>query len=330
MIMILLLTSCSYNKTWQEERFIGLNTTCSIRVYSKGRINFKELEEIVEDFQKLVNFHSETSDIAKINKLAGTSYFKADRSVYFLIDEAKKYADLSNGDFDPTIGPLSSLWGIGSKNYLPRADEINKARALVDYRDVILDKDKGVLLKREGMGIDLGGIAKGYLSDILREYLISQGVESGIINLGGNISLVGDKNGEPWRIGIQDPNKGRGVELGLLEISNVNIISSGGYERKFEKDGKVFHHILDPKTGYPKNGDIISSTIISLSGVEGDALSTIYFGLTKEEFVYFQSKSRVLGIFLFSDDTLYISNELVDNFILGDSRYRLITDISLL
>lgn len=331
LIVAILLVGCSPGDRWQTHRFIGLNTTCSIRVYESERVDFEKIENLVKEFESKVSFHSDNSQISRINELAGKDFFYPDKEVFNLIKDSKRFFQISDGSFDPTIGPLSSLWGIGSKNYLPNEEEIKAAKTLVNFNSVLIDDAKGIMLQERGMEIDLGGIAKGYLSDQIRDYLVKTGVTSAIINLGGNITLIGSKADDaPWKIGIQDPNKPRGSELGVLELVDTNIISSGGYERNFTENGRVYHHILDPVTGYPKEGEIISSTIVSSSGVEGDGLSTIFFGLSKDEFIKLQREHYTKGVFLFNDDTIYISKELVDMFTLKDARYRLITELSLL
>lgn len=322
----LLLTSCAeYNKP-QSHRFVALNTACSITVYSNKKIDLTKIEKIIREFEERVSFHKDDSQITKINKNSGKTFVELDKETIDLINKALNFGEISKGYFDPTIGPLSRLWGVGTKNYLPEDSEIEDVLTKVDYRRVKL-VDNGVKLLDEGMELDLGGIAKGYISDKIKIYLGSIGVTSAIINLGGNICLIGDKKGErPWRVGVQSPSGIRGVEIGILEVEDVNIISSGAYERNFKKDGNIYHHIFDPYTGYPKDGDIISSTIVSVLGVDGDALSTITFGSTLDEVLKLKEIIDFEGIFVLKDDSIYITENLRDSFNLKDSRYRLIDD----
>ncbi|OQY37721.1 MAG: hypothetical protein B6229_07780 [Spirochaetaceae bacterium 4572_7] len=146
-----------------------------------------------------------------------------------------------------------------------------KAKALVSYGDILIDDSNKVMLKRSGMELDLGGIAKGYASSKVKEYLVELGVESAIINLGGNIDLIGSKpKGVGWRVGIQHPREDRGKYIGILELNDKSLVSSGDYERFFIEDGIRYHHILDVKSGFPRNGEIISASIIGSSSIEGE------------------------------------------------------------
>lgn len=322
--IIVVLTSCTTIETPQTYRFIALNTTCSITVYSNKRVDLKPIETIVKDFENKISFHLSESKVTEINSLAGEKHIEVDRELIQLIEKSIYFSELSNGYFDPTIGSLSKLWSIGRENYLPTKQEIEEVLKYIDYKKINIESD-GIRLEEKGVEIDLGGIAKGYIADIVKQYFKEIGVESGIINLGGNISLVGNKKGKnPWKVGIQNPKGVRGEELGVLSLADKNIISSGSYERFFKKDGVIYHHILNPFTGYPKDGDIIASTIVSEKGVDGDALSTITFGSAIEDVVKLQKDIYFEGIFVTKNYDVYITKELKNKFILKDSRYRLI------
>lgn len=321
---VIVFTSCTNIEVPQTHRFIALNTTCSITVYNRKKVNLESVEKIVKDFESKISFHLPESKINKINSFAGEKSVEVDNELFYLIEKSIFFSELSKGYFDPTIGSLSKLWGIGSKNYLPDTREIDEILEKINYTKIEVES-KNVLLEEQGMMLDLGGIAKGYISDIVKAHLKEIGVESAIINLGGNISLLGRKKGKlPWKVGIQNPKGIRGEELGVLSLVGKNVISSGSYERFFKKDGVVYHHILNPFTGYPKDGDIIASTIISEKGLDGDALSTITFGSSLEEIGRIKNEISFEGIFILKNNDVYITSGLRNKFVLRDNRYRLI------
>ena len=165
----------------------------------------------------------------------------------------------------------------------PTDEAIQEALPLINYKNIEL-KENEVSFAKEGMGIELGAIAKGYIADRVKDYLLDNGVKSAMINLGGNVLCVGNKpDGTPFNVGIQMPYADRNETIAAMQISDLSVVSSGIYERFFELDGKNYHHILDPKTGYPVESDLISVTIISPLSVDGDGLSTTTFALGLEK-----------------------------------------------
>ena len=207
------------------------------------------------------------------------------RDTLELLEIALKYARLSDGLVDPAIGSLSRLWNFGSGNreIVPSKQQIEEALTHVDYHSIIINGNQ-VTLKDPLTRVELGFIAKGYIGDKLKEYLISRGVTSALINLGGNVVAVGNKpDGSLFRIGIQKPFASPGTAALTLDISDLSVVSSGNYERYFEKDGKLYHHILSPKTGYPSLSGLSQVTVLSDASVDGDALSTLCFILGYEK-----------------------------------------------
>ena len=194
------------------------------------------------------------------------------------------YSELSGGAFDITIEPVSSLWDFTSgEKIVPDAETIAEKQACVGYEDVELKGNK-LRFKKEGMGIELGAVAKGYIADKVKEYLVSEGVKSAVIDLGGNVLCVGEKpDGKPFKIGIQKPFADRSETVSAVEIAGTSVVSSGIYERYFEKDGKLYHHILDPATGYPYENGLVSVTVLSEESADGDGLSTACFALGLEK-----------------------------------------------
>lgn len=226
-----------------------------------------------------------------------------------LIREGLAYSRLSDGAYDLTIEPLSSLWDFTSgKAALPPKQAIDEAVSRVGYENLSLDGNTLTFLSPDTT-LDLGSIAKGFIADRLKEYLKSEGVESAIINLGGNVLCIGTQpDGTPFRIGIQKPFAGYSDVVGYVDIDDLSVVSSGVYERHFILDGKNYHHLLDPKTGYPYDNGLISVVIICPKSVDGDALSTTCFSLGLEKGTeLLDSIEDACGIFITDDYELHYS-----------------------
>jgi thiamine biosynthesis lipoprotein len=269
-----------------------LGTVCSIRIVegpareaAEAALNasFARLREI----EDRMSVNKDGTELSRINAAAGRSAVPVTEDVLFVVGKALEYARLSEGAFDPSVGPLVKLWGIGTElARVPSKDEIDKARRLVDWRKVELDPvAKTVRLAERGMRLDLGAIAKGYAADEVELILKAAGVKAAIVDLGGNVYALGaKKGGVPWRIGVQvpDPSASRGEYLGIVEGRDFTVVTSGIYERFFEEGGKRYHHILDLGTGYPADNGLVSVTIVAGSSVDADGLSTSLFALGKE------------------------------------------------
>ncbi len=234
-----------------------------------------------------------------------------DEDTLRLLQIALEYARLSDGVVDPTIGGLSMLWNFGSDNQeiIPKQQMIDEALSHVDYQSVMIDGNQ-ITLTDPDARLELGFIAKGYIGDKLKEYLISQGVTSALINLGGNVVALGHKpDGTPFRIGIRDPFEGHGSTALTLDITDKSVVSSGNYERYFEKDGKLYHHILSTDTGYPAESGLSQVTILTSDSVDGDALSTLCFILGYEKAVSFlENFPEVQAIFIAEDGNISYVN----------------------
>lgn len=265
-----------------------LNTVVKVTIYdSKDKTLLSEAMELCDKYEKIFSRTRPDSEIYKLN--AGTlpqedGYYILSDECAELIEKGLDYSEVSEGAFDITIEPVSSLWDFtsGEKN-VPNEQDVAEAVKRVGYRDVELQGNK-IRFKKEGMGIELGAIAKGYIADEMKEFLLSKGVESAIIDLGGNVLCIGERpDGEPFRVGIQKPFAERNETLGTTEVRDRSIVSSGIYERYFEKDGQFYHHILNPQDGYPIENGLVSVTIVSERSVDGDALSTTCFSLGLEK-----------------------------------------------
>lgn len=227
------------------------------------------------------------SELTRVNAAAGIEPVQVSADTWKVLDEALRLARLSEGSFDPTIGPLVAAWGIGTESpRVPAPEEIAALLKLVDYHRVRLDPDsRTVFLQDKGMALDLGGIAKGYAADEAARICRERGVQAAVLDLGGNIYTIGSKTLEdgskrPWSIGLQKPGLERGTVLGILKSTDATLVTSGDYERFFEFEGKRYHHILDPHTGYPAQSGLVQTSIFSTrSSMTCDALSTALFVL---------------------------------------------------
>lgn len=260
------------------------DTVITITLYDAKESYIDECFQICQTYEKLFHPNLKDSDVSKINQKAGTGeYVSVDRDTLELIETGIRYSKLSNGSFDITLGKLSSLWGFdtfsktGGKTSLPDESEITSVVSNIGYEQIEI-KDQMVRLINKDAKLDLGGIAKGYVADKLKDYLKSKDVKHGIINLGGNILLIGTKPDKSnYHIGIQKPFSSTRDYIRIVDTKDKSIVTSGIYERYYEIDGKIYHHILDAKTGYPVENELASVTIISDKSVDGDALSTLIF-----------------------------------------------------
>lgn len=239
----------------------------------------------------------------------GSIGFQISSEMYNILEKGLYYSKLSDGAFDITIEPVSSLWDFMAESpEVPEEQQLKDAVKLTSYKNMELEDGK-LVLKIPGMGIELGAIAKGFIADGLKEYLESNGVTSGTINLGGNVLCIGGRaDGTPFRIGVQQPFADRNEVITAIKAEGVSVVSSGIYERYFVQDEKIYHHILNPSDGYPYNNGLIAVTVVSKESVDGDALSTICFALGLEKGMEFvESLEDVYAVFITEDEKMHYS-----------------------
>ncbi|MDS0526455.1 FAD:protein FMN transferase [Clostridium sp. SHJSY1] len=325
--MLILIISTRNNKdTLTEKRFYVLGTIIYLKAFGKkSESAIKEAFDYLIDIDNRMSAFKDDSEISIINKNAGIKAKTVSSDTFSLIEEAIKYSELSEGAFDPTIRPVVSLWGIGTKSERkPKKDEIQEKLKLVNYKDIILNKkDNSVGLKNKYQSIDLGGIAKGYATDEITKIFKKNGIKTAIIDLGGNIFVLGNKNnGTSWNVGIQDPIRGRGEHVGVLSLKDKSVVTSGNYERFFIKENEKFHHIIDPSTGYPLKSNVLSATIISDKSIDGDGLSTgVYIMGIEKARNLIESISGIDAIFITEDKNVYITSGIKENFIVTNEEY---------
>ena len=268
------------------------------------------LKSLCQKYNTMFSMYVEGSDIYNINHAQGMPV-DVSSDTATLIKKGIYYGDLSNGSFDITIGSVSQLWDFTSgSGTVPDADAIASALSHVNYKNISVS-DNTVQLLDPNASIDVGAIAKGYIADRLKEYLISQDVKSAIINLGGNVLCIGGKpDDSSFKIGIQKPFADRSETIAVMDIKDKSVVSSGVYERCFEQDGTLYHHLLNPKTGYPYDNGLIAVTIISDQSVDGDALSTTCFALGLEDGLKLaESLDDVQAFFVTSDYEIHYTKD---------------------
>ena len=280
-VSILMLTGCSIKSQEPISKTgIYFDTVIQIDIYDSSDTKLlNQCFEYCESFEQTISRTIETSEIYKINHSKGNPVEVSDMTIE-LLQKGIEYGDLTNGKFDITIAPLMELWDFkNNSGDVPSHDDILEALSHVNYKNIVIDGNK-VSLSDPDAAIDLGGIAKGYMADYLKEYLISEGIENALINLGGNILTVGSKpDGTPFNLGIQKPFDKQGTTITSVKVTDSSVVSSGVYERYFEVDNTLYHHILDTTTGYPCDNNLLGVTILSEKSVDGDALSTSCFVL---------------------------------------------------
>lgn len=282
----LLLSGCQSNKAPAKQSTVVFyfDTVVTITVYSDDENILSGLEEECLRYENMLSKTVEGSDVWNINHANGQRV-KVNEETRQLILKALEFSELSDGRFDITVEPCVALWDFTSEDrgVLPDADELAAAAEKVDWTKVDVNHE-GVKIPA-GMSIDLGAIAKGYISDRIADYFIEKGVESALLNVGGNVRTVGSKpDGSDWRIGIQDPEGVRDQSIvGVASLSNNAVVTSGIYERGFVLDDVVYHHILDPETGWSVQNELAGVSIVAEEACTADALSTTVFAMGIEE-----------------------------------------------
>ena len=259
-----------------------LDTMCTVTAYGlNSKKAVMDSVETLKNIESKLNVHSENSDISNFNRNKNATF---EKDIFNMLKTAIKVSEDTMGAFDITVKPLVDLWNINGGGPVPRGEDITYRLSSISYKNVQLNNDDfGAKLINPDTQIDLGGIAKGYCADAIAKVLEKNGIRSAVIDLGGNVRTMGKNKGKPWRIGIQDPDGKRGEYFGILSVSDKCVVTSGAYERYFTGNGKVYHHILDPHTGYPAESDITSVSVVSDDGAVADALSTAVYVMGVEK-----------------------------------------------
>lgn len=282
---IFIISGCSISNA-EKISVTGLyfDTVIQIDAWGVEPSILEECLELCEEYENKFSNTIATSEISQINHANGTPVTVSDDTIE-LLQKGIAYGELTNGKFDITISSVSDLWSFTDNpdKRIPNEEVIQEALTHVNYKNIQIEGNT-VTLTDPDTKIDLGGIAKGYIADKLKKFLTESGVEHALINLGGNSLALGSKyDGSAFRIGIQKPFDQQGSAISVLEVKDQSVVSSGIYERYFEKDNIIYHHILDTDTGYPVRNNLLQVTIVSNISVDGDALSTSCYALGLED-----------------------------------------------
>lgn len=315
------------NQKCQKQLF-AMDTYMEFTAYGKN--SEKAVDAAIEEVQKLDAMLSAENSKSEVYALNEQGNLQATDDLAELILRGKEIYQETDGLFDDTIYPVMKLWGFPTGNYhVPTAAEVQKKLALVDGNKVEIqtrDSDeKGRDSKEKAnfvtlgadQQIDFGGIAKGYTGQKLAELFQEYGVSSALVSLGGNIQAIGTKpDGSSWKVGIRDPKGGQQDYIGVLSVENQAVVTSGGYERYFEENGETYIHIINPRTGYPADGDLLSVTIVSKDGTLADGMSTALYIMGYEKVCQFWRQHREeFNVILVTDDgKIHISENLKENF----------------
>ena len=314
---ILLLSGCSglpreRSQTYTDTLF---DTVISVQIFdSVDEDVLKGCEKLCKKYDSMFSNKIEDSEISRINS-AGGNPVEVSKETIKLIKKGIYYSEMSDGAFDITIAPVSSLWDFKAETpSVPSPEAIAEAVSHVNYENIII-RDNTVKLADPQAGIDLGAIAKGYIADRIKDYLEEEGVRHAMINLGGNVLAMGSKlDGSDYNIGIQKPFDETGEPITSVKISDKSVVTSGIYQRYFKADGKIYHHILDPNPGYPCENNLYSVTILTDSSLTADALSTTCFLLGYDRGMKLINQlDNVDAVFITNDNQIHYSKNFQNN-----------------
>lgn len=326
-LMVSLLSACGNGATVTRSDFL-LDTFVSITLY--GESNEALLDKPFEKINELNVTLSSTdtaSDVVLINANAGVQPVKVSEATYRIIEKGLYYSEISGGYFDATAGPLIDLWGIHEPEIKdpPAPELIAEAQKKIDYRKIVLNpSEQTVYLTEPGMAINLGSVSKGCIADAVMAVIKEEGVKHAIVNLGGNILVMGGKvNGSAFGVGVEDPNNPGNGYIGVISQKDGSVVTSGDYERYFtDSTGKRYHHILDPFTGYPSESGLTQVTVVTAASIDGDGLTTTLFLLGLDKGLALVEKmDGVEAIFVTKDNRVIATKGLKDTFKFDQANY---------
>lgn len=311
---IILLAGCNAAKPTATSTYSNtgtyFDTVITITLYNADEVPLiQDCFDMADRYEKLFSRTIPESDVSRIND-AGGEYVTVDEETVELIREGLNYCELTDGAFDITAGALTDLWDIrNNPGIIPDESDIASALSTIGYEYIDIQGNQ-VALTHEGTMLDLGAIAKGYIADHMKSYLTEQGVTSAMINLGGNVLVIGTKPDQTsYNIGIQYPFEETNSVIASVSVSDQSVVSSGNYERYFELDGTIYHHIMDLTSGYPVDNHLSGVTIITDRSVDGDGLSTSCFVLGLEKGMeLIEQTEHTEAVFITDDDELHCSS----------------------
>lgn len=312
-LVILLCSGCNFSSRYDDE-FFAMDTLMTVTAYgSNSEAAVKAAEDEINRLDALLSVQNVNSEIYKLNL---DKELDASSDTLELLKRAAEINLMTEGAFDITTEPLSRIWGFysGIENRVPTQEEIDNAISNVGAEHIQISDSRITL--DEGSAVDLGGIAKGYASARAAEILKDNAVSSALISLGGNVRAVGSKpDGTDWSVAITDPDDNSG-QIGVLSVSDKAVVTSGGYQRYFEENGEIYHHIIDTETGYPAKSGLKSVTVVSEDDTLADALSTALFvmGLERSGRLYSENSSLFGAVLVGDDNRIYVTDNLASSF----------------
>ena len=295
-----------------------MDTVVEQKLYGKNaKEAVREIKNRLKDFENKFSMYVQGSDVYKINESAGKGFVPVSADVYSLIERSKEFSQKTEGAFDITIAPLTQLWGITSQHpKVPDGTQVQQAKTFVDYNSILLENGQ-VMLAKEGQSLDLGAVAKGESCNIVRQVAEEYGITKGYVSIGGNLVVLPQtpQGKKTYYFAVRDPQGGAADSLGMLTMNGKTMATTGGYERFFEENGKLYHHVLDPATGYPAENGLLSVSVISEDGALADFLSTALFIMGKEKLPDYMDREDFSVIAVDTQNNVYISKGLKGNFI---------------
>ncbi len=317
-LLAIIITDAFKSNSEYQDTTIAMGTVINLRLFgSHGKETAEAIEDNINETEKaLLSWREESSDIQRINAAAGSAASVSTETAQIICD-AIDVSKNCGGVFDITIGNVTKLWDFGGENQrLPAQEEIENALETVGYSSIKVT-DTTVQIS-ENQSLDLGAIGKGAACDRVKTYLSATNTDSAVISVGGSLLLYGDRK---FDIGIVNPQNDQ-ASIGTLKLADTCISTSGNYEKKFIKDGKLYHHILNAKTGYPAEGNLSSVTIVCKSGILSDALSTACYILGYSDSIELLKKYDAQAVFIFNDKTVRVTDGLKSKFTLTDEGYK--------
>lgn len=289
-------------------------TANTVTVGIEHRKVMEEVKDILLSFHKRMSIYESTSEISSLNHMAGCSSLSISPEIYDLIRRSIAYSKLTNGAFDITALPLKKIWQTAEQ--IPTEAQIHHAKKLVNYRNIVFSDNK-IMLKHSGMGVDLGGIAKGFAVDKVVKLLKIRGIASGVINFGGSVFVLGEERS----VGIQTPFGKKGTYIGTIRVKNKAVVTSGAYENYRVINGTAYQHILDPHTGYPVNNELLAVTLIGAKAEELDALATGVCVMGIQKGYDLLKKRQIDAIFIKKDGSVLLTEGIKESFSFKEATY---------
>lgn len=312
-LLLLCLVGCTPQPKSYTADFFAMDTFMSITAYGESEQAAQDtavqLEQRINALEPALSRTREDSDLYRLNHADGAAC-EVSEDTYAAIEAAVQFAELTGGAFDPTMAPLTDLWGINTDNaHVPAQTEIDAALTHVGYQNIELLGNNQVRLLN-GAQLDLGGIGKGFATDAAAAML--DGTQGVLATLGGNIGAYGEnpnRDSGNWVVGIADPDDNAAF-IATVEVRGLSVVTSGDYERYFEQDGKRYHHIFDPATGYPADSGLRSVTVIDESSTRADALTTALFVMGLEEGMAFCGQNDIAAVFVTADKQVHVTDKV--------------------